>query len=89
MIEYGPSPFLAQHTVASLYEYTARLLLRCGYTGAGTVEFLLDGSHALSSFASYNSKAEAGNVYFLEVNPRIQVEHTVTEETTGEHWCHR
>ena len=39
------------------------------YTHAGTVEFLMD--------------ADTGKFYFIEVNPRIQVEHTVTEEVTG------
>ena len=39
------------------------------YTHAGTVEFLMD--------------ADSGKFYFIEVNPRIQVEHTVTEEVTG------
>src|SRR6185369_14351770 len=39
------------------------------YTHAGTVEFLMD--------------ADTGEFYFIEVNPRIQVEHTVTEEVTG------
>ena len=40
-----------------------------GYTHAGTVEFLMD--------------ADTGQFYFIEVNPRIQVEHTVTEMITG------
>ncbi len=40
-----------------------------GYSNAGTVEFLLD--------------TDSGKYYFMEVNPRVQVEHTVTEEVTG------
>ena len=49
------------------------LVQRCQYRGAGTVEFLVEG--ALSD-------SEA-NFYFLELNPRLQVEHTVTECVTG------
>lgn len=45
-----------------------RLCQEAGYQNAGTVEFLLD---------------ERGNHYFIEVNARLQVEHTVTEEVTG------
>ena len=45
-----------------------RLCKAAGYQNAGTVEFLLDGQ---------------GNHYFIEVNARLQVEHTVTEEVTG------
>lgn len=45
-----------------------RLAKHVGYQNAGTAEFLLD---------------ESGNYYFIEVNARLQVEHTVTEEITG------
>lgn len=45
-----------------------RLAKHVGYSNAGTVEFLLD---------------QTGNYYFIEVNARLQVEHTVTEEVTG------
>jgi pyruvate carboxylase len=49
--------------------YALKIAKATGYVGAGTVEFLMD--------------ADTGAFYFIEVNPRIQVEHTVTEEVTG------
>jgi len=49
-------------------EYAVKLAKHVGYANAGTVEFLVD---------------ESGNFYFIEVNARLQVEHTVTEEITG------
>lgn len=49
-------------------EDAVRLAKHVGYSNAGTVEFLLDNT---------------GNYYFIEVNARLQVEHTVTEEITG------
>src|SRR5690606_38742097 len=49
--------------------YALKIAEATDYVGAGTVEFLMD--------------ADTGKVYFIEVNPRIQVEHTVTEAVTG------
>jgi pyruvate carboxylase len=54
---------------AELCEAALRLARAANYTHAGTVEFLMD--------------ADTGKFYFIEVNPRIQVEHTVTEQVTG------
>jgi len=68
VVEVAPSLGLSQKTKDALYEYALRITRHVGYTHAGTVEFLVD-------------KAE--NIYFIEVNPRIQVEHTITEEVTG------
>lgn len=68
VVEIAPAPNLKQTTKDKLYEYTLRLAKKVNYNNAGTAEFLVD-------------KDE--NIYFIEVNPRIQVEHTVTEEITG------
>ncbi len=68
VVEVAPSLGLAQKTKDALYEYALNITRHVGYTHAGTVEFLVD-------------KDE--NIYFIEVNPRIQVEHTITEEVTG------
>ncbi|HXC05022.1 MAG TPA: pyruvate carboxylase [Bacteroidia bacterium] len=68
VVEVAPAPSLKQETKNKLYEYALRLARHVGYNNAGTVEFLVDSDE---------------NVYFIEVNPRIQVEHTVTEEVTG------
>ena len=68
VVEIAPAPNLKQITKNKLYEYALRLAKTVAYNNAGTVEFLVD-------------KDE--NIYFIEVNPRIQVEHTVTEEITG------
>lgn len=67
VIEIAPS-ILQQQTKQQLYEYAVRIAREVNYNNAGTVEFLVD-------------KDE--NIYFIEVNPRIQVEHTITEEITG------
>lgn len=68
LVEEAPAPFLTDEQRRRVSESAAEMLRKVGYVGAGTVEYLLDRSGTLS---------------FLEVNTRLQVEHTVTEETTG------
>lgn len=68
VVEVAPAISLRPETRQQLHEYAIRICKQVNYNNAGTVEFLVD-------------KAE--NIYFIEVNPRIQVEHTVTEEITG------
>lgn len=68
VVEIAPAPNLPQQTKNEIYEYATRIAKAVNYNNAGTVEFLVD---------------QNNNVYFIEVNPRIQVEHTVTEEITG------
>ncbi|WP_235681215.1 acetyl-CoA carboxylase family protein [Tomitella gaofuii] len=67
LIEIAPAPDLSAQLRAELHECAARLGAAVGYRGAGTVEFLVFGD----------------GYVFLEINPRLQVEHTVTEEVTG------
>ncbi|MDB5970560.1 MAG: pyruvate carboxylase [Hydrocarboniphaga sp.] len=69
VVERAPAPYLDEATRQSLCEYALKLGRAVNYTHAGTVEFLMD--------------ADTGKFYFIEVNPRIQVEHTVTEQVTG------
>ncbi len=68
VVEIAPAPWLKQTTRDRLYDYALRIAKQVGYNNAGTVEFLTD---------------EKENIFFIEVNPRIQVEHTVTEQITG------
>jgi len=68
LIEIAPSPQLDEELRQTIGEYAARAADAVGYTNAGTVEFLL---------------ADDCNVYFMEMNTRLQVEHTVTEQITG------
>ncbi|MBD2699855.1 pyruvate carboxylase [Spirosoma sp. BT702] len=68
VVEVAPSFGLRQETKNKLYEYALQLGRAVEYSNAGTVEFLVDKNE---------------NIYFIEVNPRIQVEHTITEEVTG------
>jgi pyruvate carboxylase len=69
VVEVAPAQGLADEIRHALADAAVRLARAAGYYNAGTVEFLVD--------------AESGAWYFIEVNPRIQVEHTVTEMVTG------
>ncbi|MBF0614745.1 MAG: pyruvate carboxylase [Magnetococcales bacterium] len=69
VVERAPALYLNDQQREELCGYALRLARAVGYRNAGTVEFLQD--------------VESGLFYFIEVNPRIQVEHTVTEEVTG------
>ena len=69
VVERAPAPYLAQSQRDELCGYALKIAAATNYVGAGTVEFLMD--------------AATGHFYFIEVNPRIQVEHTVTEVVTG------
>ena len=68
LIEVAPSPFMDSDMRKKMGEDAVRAAKTVGYTNAGTVEFLVDKNK---------------NYYFLEMNTRIQVEHTITEEITG------
>lgn len=68
LIEETPCPVLSDKQRKEIGEAAVRVAKAAGYSSAGTVEFLLDSS---------------GKFYFMEVNTRIQVEHTVTEELSG------
>ena len=69
VIEVAPAVNLDRELAQQLSEAAIKVVRHAGYYSAGTVEFLLD--------------SETGQWYFIEVNPRIQVEHTVTEAVTG------
>ena len=68
LVEEAPAPFLTDEQRASIHESAKRICREAGYYGAGTVEYLVGAD---------------GLISFLEVNTRLQVEHPITEETTG------
>lgn len=68
VVEIAPAQHISAELRDRICNDAVRFSKEIGYVGAGTVEFLVD---------------EAGNYVFIEMNPRIQVEHTVTEEITG------
>ena len=71
VIEIAPAPNLAPEIAAALHAHAIAFARSIAYENAGTVEFLLE-----------TAGPRAGEVVFIEMNPRIQVEHTVTEEVT-------
>lgn len=68
LVEEAPAPFLSDEQRASIHESAKRICREADYYGAGTVEYLVGAD---------------GLISFLEVNTRLQVEHPVSEETTG------
>lgn len=69
VVERAPAPYLTDAQRAEVCELGRKICAYVNYECAGTVEFLMD--------------VDSGQFYFIEVNPRVQVEHTVTEEVTG------
>ncbi|WP_099827587.1 pyruvate carboxylase [Oceaniglobus indicus] len=69
VVERAPAPYLSAAQREKLCNLGKKICEHVDYECAGTVEFLMD--------------MESGEFYFIEVNPRVQVEHTVTEEVTG------
>ena len=68
VIEIAPSPLLNQETRKEIYRIATKAMFKLGYESVGTIEFLVDA---------------ADNIYFIEMNTRVQVEHPVTEVITG------
>ncbi|RXF73510.1 pyruvate carboxylase [Hansschlegelia zhihuaiae] len=69
VVERAPAPYLDDERRKTLCESALRIATATDYLAAGTVEYLMD--------------ADTGDFFFIEVNPRVQVEHTVTEVVTG------
>ncbi|OUS08941.1 pyruvate carboxylase [Rhodobacterales bacterium 52_120_T64] len=69
VVERAPAPYLSQEQRETLCALGRKICAHVGYECAGTVEFLMD--------------MDTEEFFFIEVNPRVQVEHTVTEEVTG------
>ena len=69
VVEIAPSPNVSDSLRMDICQAAVKIGKQANYANAGTVEFLVD--------------VKSGTFYFIEVNPRIQVEHTVTEEVTG------
>ena len=72
IIEEAPSPWMKEERRAEMGAMIEKAMLETGYDGLGTIEFLLD-----------PAGPNGGQLYFMEVNTRLQVEHPVTEMVTG------
>jgi len=68
VIEIAPSPRLSEEVRRELYRISTKAMFKLGYESVGTIEFLID---------------EDDNIYFIEMNTRVQVEHPVTEMISG------
>jgi len=69
IVERAPAPYLSEAKRKEIADYALKIGQSTNYLGAGTIEFLMN--------------MDTEDFYFIEVNPRVQVEHTVTEEVTG------
>ncbi len=76
IIEFAPCPHMTQPLRHRITAAAVSLAKTAGYENIGTIEFLIDGDQM-------RSNPDDADFYFLEANPRIQVEHTVTEEVMG------
>lgn len=74
VIEEAPAPGMDAATRAAVCQAAVRAAQAVGYQGAGTIEFIADGSEGL----------RADRIWFMEMNTRLQVEHPVTEAITGQ-----
>jgi acetyl/propionyl-CoA carboxylase alpha subunit len=74
VIEEAPAPGMADDVRAAVCQAAVRAAQAVGYVGAGTIEFIADPAHGL----------RADNIWFMEMNTRLQVEHPVTEAITGQ-----
>jgi len=83
VIEEAPSPALDADLRDEIGEAARQGVREAGYTNAGTVEFLVEDGVASETQREGGGETAGPEFYFMEVNTRIQVEHTVSEEVTG------
>ena len=72
VVEYAPAFSIPESTRQIIFDSAIKLCKQVGYRNAGTLEFLVD---------------QEGNPYFIEMNPRVQVEHTVSENGYRHRYC--